>query len=140
MREGDRIVQHVDRFTCEGAYGKHLSLDDHIILDCRTSKPQQQHWYVYYPHINSFFFFSNYPYPQIFQICITLCSAKITMRYPSWTTGCNVSITQRAFALLVRIVSPRSTAWFPQNSSTAPRVLSFVSSAAGNSLDYLSPI
>ena len=49
LRDGDRLAEHSERFSTTGVYGLHRPIDDHIILNCRTSRPQKQHpgkWFV----------------------------------------------------------------------------------------------
>ena len=43
LRDGDRLAEHLERFSTTGVYGLPLPIDDHIIMDCRTSRPQKQH-------------------------------------------------------------------------------------------------
>jgi hypothetical protein len=41
LREGDRLASHWGRFSRGGSYAESLPLTDYIIVDCRTSHPQQ---------------------------------------------------------------------------------------------------
>jgi hypothetical protein len=43
LREGDRLHDHCQRFTTDGAYGKWIQqglLEDWLVIDCRTSSPR----------------------------------------------------------------------------------------------------
>ena len=42
LRNGDRLEEHVKRFTQGGKYS-HLDIDDYIVLDCRTTTPKIAH-------------------------------------------------------------------------------------------------
>jgi len=57
LREGDRLAQHSGRFARSGAY-EVFSLDDYIILDCRTSWPRKQHSMCIVRQSMHFLFFS----------------------------------------------------------------------------------
>ena len=43
LRDGKQLGGHSARFSSTGQYGRTLSLSDHIILDCRTTKPKTAH-------------------------------------------------------------------------------------------------
>jgi hypothetical protein len=43
LRDGDRLASHWGRFSDGGSYTKLLPLTDYIIVDCRTTRPRQEH-------------------------------------------------------------------------------------------------
>ena len=43
LRDGDRRANHFGRFSESGLYKTTLNISDYIIVDCRTTRPREEH-------------------------------------------------------------------------------------------------
>ena len=83
LRDGDQLAQHAGRFSSlTGSYGTTPSLEDYIILDCRTTQPRTGHpRRNIYLRLSSFhllnFAFTSH---QTLKNCIISCSLTNSVR------------------------------------------------------------
>jgi hypothetical protein len=85
LRNGDRLEEHVKRFTQGGKYSG-LDIDDYVVLDCRTTTPAIAHPSKYLCFPRKIVLFSLIMLMKIWPSCTTSYSRIAIQRLRFWTT------------------------------------------------------